>query len=378
MKFNFQSFYSFTTLSLLFTFIVSLLFVTYLHYLISSTTYTTIHYHAIYNNTALAEYTSYKSVCSSYYYPTQLVLHAERITREDDIKKLIMIRSSYDTQSICPQLFILGARKSGTTSLYNYLSQHPEFFSVKLGRNKNVGETHFFSGLFADHSWQYYDKLFNTIASKDKIRGEASVSYLVDCHAPFRIRCLCGPNPVFVILLRNPVNRLVSTYKMKIDQQGNSYTQGYNTLLKRGVDKSIYKWNSTISEYMSGDSQNLIDSLACLFRPAVNQIYEGCYSIFLERWYRYFPSDNFLIWKSEDFFADPVLHFKQLIAKLNMTALSQSEIARITSLVYNASPHPEILADSIMTPTEIHYLQAIYTPFNNRLQKLLGTDFSWF
>ena len=45
----------------------------------------------------------------------------------------------------CPQVFIIGARKGGTTSLYQYLSKHPDFKGILLNRISSAGETSYFS-----------------------------------------------------------------------------------------------------------------------------------------------------------------------------------------------------------------------------------------
>src|SRR4051812_39114595 len=70
-----------------------------------------------------------------------------------------------------PDFVVIGAMKSGTTSLYHWLAQHP---SVRLPRAK---EPHFFS---REERWSrgvdWYRGLFAE-ASHDHVTGEFSTSY---------------------------------------------------------------------------------------------------------------------------------------------------------------------------------------------------------
>src|SRR5215210_1669165 len=94
-----------------------------------------------------------------------------------------------------PNLFIVGAAKCGTTSLYEYLNEHPDIYMCP------VKEPHFFSNVQIRNKEVHKDpepgKYYMTkvIRSTEiylslfkeglncKIRGEASPSYLFDTNA---------------------------------------------------------------------------------------------------------------------------------------------------------------------------------------------------
>ena len=115
-----------------------------------------------------------------------------------------------------PNLFVVGAAKAGTTSLHHYLSQHPEIYMSP------VKEPHFFSqinpeprfvalsGCTCIKNEQAYLKLFEQ-GSAQKIRGEASPSYLWDCKTSDRIKRV-SPDAKVIIMLREPVSRAYSHY----------------------------------------------------------------------------------------------------------------------------------------------------------------------
>ena len=83
-----------------------------------------------------------------------------------------------------PNLFVVGAAKAGTTSLWRYLDQHPAIYMSP------VKEPHYFSsftpGLFpAVKDEGEYLELFRD-AGDAPLRGEASASYLWDVEDPRR------------------------------------------------------------------------------------------------------------------------------------------------------------------------------------------------
>ncbi len=112
--------------------------------------------------------------------------------------------------------FIVGAPKSGTTSLYHYLNNHPE---IEMSAEK---EPDYFSYHNLESELIYYKKKrvstlekYHSLFSqkKDTLRGEASVSYLFYNDVPDRIKQY-NPFAKIIIILRNPVERAFSHYLM--------------------------------------------------------------------------------------------------------------------------------------------------------------------
>ena len=107
-----------------------------------------------------------------------------------------------------PDFIIIGAAKSGTTTLYHYLIQHPEIFMV-AGK-----EPSFFSDpRWRDRGLDWYASLFAEAAT-DQVRGEASTTYTRRPHtedAPARI-AECYPQTKFIYIMRHPVERAYSHY----------------------------------------------------------------------------------------------------------------------------------------------------------------------
>lgn len=121
-----------------------------------------------------------------------------------------------------PDFLIVGAAKSGTTSLYYYLKQHPQIFLPE------IKEPWFFSFMDSPPSyvspdplkgviWRLEDYLKLFDFSKDgQIIGEASPSYLYTYQTTIKnIKKVYGKrykDLKIIIILRNPVDRAWSQY----------------------------------------------------------------------------------------------------------------------------------------------------------------------
>ena len=104
-----------------------------------------------------------------------------------------------------PNLFIPGAGKSGTSSLHNYLNVHPDIY---MSERK---EPFYFNSLslYAEEI-EWYQNLFKE-GKEQKYRGESSTAYFVSPLAIDRMKNDLD-DPRFIIILRNPISRLVSHY----------------------------------------------------------------------------------------------------------------------------------------------------------------------
>ncbi len=114
--------------------------------------------------------------------------------------------------TVKPNFFIVGAPKSGTTNMSDYLQQHPEVF---IPENQ---EPWFFARMDVPENFQReiisneheYLKLFNNGKNSLAI-GESSPVYLACPHAPQLIKNFL-PNAKILISLRNPIEIAYSQY----------------------------------------------------------------------------------------------------------------------------------------------------------------------
>lgn len=121
-----------------------------------------------------------------------------------------------------PNLFIVGAMRCGTSSLFIYLNEHPEVFMPE------VKEPMYFGSDLYDSSFPEllpeYLCLFKK-ATNEKIIGEASTTYLYSQLAAKEIKAF-SPQAKIIIMLRNPVDMMYSLYSQSYHHWRKLYNQG--------------------------------------------------------------------------------------------------------------------------------------------------------
>ena len=107
-----------------------------------------------------------------------------------------------------PNFLIIGAMKSGTTTLYHALKCHPDIFMAE------VKEPQFFSDeKKIELSMSWYESLFKN-ATNQKAVGEASTNYSkypLFKHVPESIK-LHIPDAKLIYIIRNPIDRIYSQF----------------------------------------------------------------------------------------------------------------------------------------------------------------------
>lgn len=136
-------------------------------------------------------------------------------------------------------LLIIGAMKSGTTSLFKYLADHPE---IAPCREK---EPHFF--VYADRwakGWPYYTSLWDWDPSRHQIAMEASTGYTklpLFANAAERIATVDG-NFKFVYVMRHPIERIQSHYT-------HGQTEGWETTKQPLDGGQVHEQLIAVSSY---------------------------------------------------------------------------------------------------------------------------------
>ena len=120
-----------------------------------------------------------------------------------------------------PNFLIVGAAKCGTSSLHNYLNQHPNIFMPSFNKEgKNVKEPQFLVKNkvknrlhFGVWTWEEYQSLFKQ-AKQQRAIGESSVFYLFYYQdAINEIKNRLGNDVKIIIMLRDPIDRAYSAFQ---------------------------------------------------------------------------------------------------------------------------------------------------------------------
>lgn len=131
-----------------------------------------------------------------------------------------------------PNFLIVGAAKSGTTSLYHYLGEHPDVFLSavrKEGRHfSGVGDGSVYWPAYYSFDtapgWADYQALFEAWSGQPLI-GDTSPDYLAYAHraAPAVLDRL-GPDTKIIAILRDPIARAWSHYLQNVRRQAEFFS----------------------------------------------------------------------------------------------------------------------------------------------------------
>jgi hypothetical protein len=259
-----------------------------------------------------------------------------------------------------PDYLIIGAKKGGTSSLTNWLLQHPgtvhmfppfqrlksaHFFDINFYRGVDWYRGHFPS----DRVPRHHDR------DRPAIVGEASPYYLFHPAAATRAASVV-PDARILAVLRDPVSRAYSNYCDRV-------AAGHETL-------------ASFEEALGAEHirRTQVDDERLLHDPGYysyehdhhTYLARGRYLEQLQRWLREFPREQVLVLCAEEMYADPAGTFAQVQRFLGLEPCPHIDLR-----CYNGRTKPP-LSDHTRRS-----LAAYYRPHNHALYDFLGRDLGW-
>jgi hypothetical protein len=233
-----------------------------------------------------------------------------------------------------PAFLIIGAKKCGTTFLYDLLTRHPH---VEPAAKK---ELHYFDILYEEESIEWYRQCFPAPRWKDgrrTITGEATPYLDASRLVPERVARVL-PRARLIALLRNPVDRAYSDYQQ-------ARRKGREPL--------------TFEEAIEAEKPQTPARRKYLGRST--------YADHLLRWSEYFGEKQMLVLKSEDFFERTQGTLERVLNFLDLPNWEPEASVKRNKGEYK----PE------MDPITRQRLEEYFEPHNQRLYEHLGVDFEW-
>ncbi|GBC70058.1 hypothetical protein HRbin01_01766 [archaeon HR01] len=274
------------------------------------------------------------------------------------IKKRLNFAFRYLTGGLraLPDFIIIGEARCGTSSLYKYITSHPQvipafrievhFFDVGYSLGLNWYRAHF--------PVRFWMKVLEMLRGSKVITGEKSPYYMFHPHAPRRIAKLI-PHVKLIALLRNPVDRAYSLYQLR-------RRRGLELLtFEEAIEREKRLIPSETEKMLHDENYNSIE------HRRYSYISRGIYIKSLSRWFQFFPREQFLILKSENLFENPNNLMQRVFDFLNIRRFEEIEYVK-----YHEGKYPE------MNPRTRRELVEFYRPYNEELQKLLGQNFNWY
>lgn len=279
----------------------------------------------------------------------------------------LLYRRSTHSLRLLPDFIIIGAQRGGTTSLYYYLTSYPGIAQALMK------EVHFFDDHFEEGtSWyqaQFPTRLQRSYVERARgqrfLTGESSPYYLFYPPAPKRIKALI-PTVKLIVLLRNPVERAYSHHWLAT-LEGNE-TLPFAEAIEREAERT------------AGEQEKIQcdERYASFAHRHFTYLARGIYVDQLQHWMSFFPREQFLILKSEDFYRDTASAFKRTLDFLDVptTAIKGrqdfKQYREPNRKGYQNEAKPPKL-DAPLRASLIEY----FKPHNARLYEFLGQDFGW-
>jgi len=222
--------------------------------------------------------------------------------------------------ALMPNFFLIGANKAGTTSLYYYLSQHPD---VSMSTPK---EPRFFSAEY-DRGFEYYRRTYFRQYGGERIIGDAATQHL---YLPFVARRIAANihDPRFTVICRNPVDRVVSNYwhRTSTGLETRSFEEAIDLNLRLLAEGQSFATESEAILYAkvfrdSGDA-GLIKDFCFYIEP-------GCYAQNIDVYRSIFGAERIKILFFEDLEANPEAVTNELLDFLGLTPICFSDAPRL-------------------------------------------------
>jgi sulfotransferase family protein len=183
-----------------------------------------------------------------------------------------------------PNLFVVGAPKAGTTSLWGYLHAHPDIFMSPM---KEPGYFASVPYLPSVDDAEIYLGLFSA-ARGERFRGEATPAYLAPVHVPEAIRRV-SPDARIVISLREPVDSSRSAFyfmaQLLPDLESRTFRQAIREELdgRNRPDLPRYVWSAmytaAVGRYLEVFGERVFvlffDDLVADTRGVVRRLFES-------------------------------------------------------------------------------------------------------
>jgi hypothetical protein len=259
-----------------------------------------------------------------------------------------------------PDFLVIGTKRGGTTSLFNYLMMHPGVLGLFPRPRLQKSTDYFFKGYERGDQW--YRSNFHTQSFRDRMAsrlgyetrsGEASPYYCWDPRTAARAQAV-NPGLKAVMLVRSPVERAFSHWQERVHN---------------GVEPLSFEHALAVEDARTdGELERMLNDP--LYYSEAHDWYSyrarGLYLPQIMNWTSAFPAEQLLVVCSEDLYADVQGTFDRVCAFLGLPAKTLP-----TTKPFNASRPLE------MPAAAREELTAYYAPHTQELSEYLGRPLLW-
>jgi hypothetical protein len=259
-----------------------------------------------------------------------------------------------------PDFLVIGAKRGGTTSLWGYLTEHPDVLPMFPRAEKHKGLYYFDEGFTRGDAWYRSHFPLRSRMTRAARRaggravvGEATPYYLYHPLAPRRAH-RAVPDAAILVVLRDPVERAYSHYKERI----------------RNQTEPLSFADALVAEptRLAGEAARIVAEPGYVSFAHRHQSYvdQGRYAPMLRRWFDAFGRDRVLVEISEEMYLDPQATYDRVTDHLG---LARHRLADTSAR--NAEPARGL------DPEVRDRLADVLAPDVRATEELLGRDLPW-
>ncbi len=257
-----------------------------------------------------------------------------------------------------PDFLLIGAMRSGTSSLFKYLAQHPELApSLRKEVDYFARHPHRGEDWYRRHFALESRRRIAEARGRSLLSFEATPYYLYEPRTPARAAALL-PQARLVVLLRDPVDRAFSDYQ-------HMRRLGFEPLsFPDAVDAEEARLTPELARmaadpgYFSRDHHHF------------SYLARGRYADQLERWLAHYPAGRMLLLESRDLYRDPATCVRAVSDFLGVRPWTPQQFRNYS---YVGRPPRRDVVD----PGLRAQLRARFAESDQRLEQLWGHRPSW-
>ena len=267
---------------------------------------------------------------------------------------------------VLPDFLVIGAKRCGTTSLYQHLSEHP---CISRSPHDNIG--FFNENYHLGINW--YKSLFPTKFTRDKIikkhgkflTYDVTPQYLREPYVAKRM-FQTFPKMKLVVLLRNPIDKSYSHHIMG----KNSNTLNNNPEWE-GIDNKQVSFEDIVNrdiELISKYEKKNGELNDNYFRNVITKtnLARGFYAQFLRKWFDVYDRKQFLILSSSELANSTQKTLNKIFNFLEIPEYDIPDTTKINTQKYEP-----------MKKQTREILIQFFKKYNNELYELIDRKFDW-
>ena len=253
---------------------------------------------------------------------------------------------------VIPDFLVIGAKRCGTTSLYQHLPEHP---CISKSPYDNMG---FFNDNF-HLGVNWYKSFFPTTFTRNKIKSkfgdflafDVTTKYMEEESTANNVY-QTKPNMKIIIILRNPVDRAYSQYHLSVRQaaERRSFEDVVEENMNR-LNKESHEHHEIKPRFSAKED---------------NYLKKGLYALQLRYWLKIFPRENILVVSTEEFESNQQIIYNKIFEFLNISKFEVKNTKKMEKGNYLP-----------MKSETRNLLLDYFRPHNHELFELINMEFNW-